>query len=162
MKRKGTTAADKLIPKGPYAFEAKLRSTCSCVYCGFTERLSNELVSEMLRQTAGCPVHGDGSWPPADQIERWLVQDYIDFIEAFLAWDLDIDLFLREFMLQFEDQADTFAPEPLKPLFELYSHVDGFFVARRQCEQSANRSLRRAAKLTRDRLRSTGLPETAR
>ena len=136
-------------------FWSKLRSTCTCVSCGFTERLPDDLVSDMIRQRRGCPVHGDGSWPPQDQIEYWLLQDYIDFIEAFLAYEIEIALFLNEFSLQFDDQAQGFTPDVFEVLFALYAHQDDFFAARSVKERSAKESLRKAAKLARDQLQTS-------
>ena len=142
------------LHEGRYAFEAKLRSVCTCVMCGFTERLSLALVSELRKMTAGCPVHGDGSWPPRDQIEFWTVQDYIEFIEAFLSREVQESLFLKEFSLQFEGQSQEFPPEVFSSLFDLYTEMDRFFIERQGCQRSAKTSLRQKAKRTRDQLKA--------
>ena len=144
----------KRIDEGRYAFEAKLRSVCTCVMCGFTERLSDEIVSDLRKKTAGCPVHGDGSWPPKDRIEFWTVQDYFEFIEAFLSKEVQESLFLKEFSLQFEGQSQEFPPEVFSSLFDLYTEVDRFFVERQGCQRSAKTSLRQGAKRARDQLRA--------
>ena len=82
------------------------------------------------------------------------MQDYIEFIEAFLSEEVEASLFLKEFSLQFEEQAQEFPPDVSSALWELYTEVDRFFAERRGCERSAKTSLRQGAKLARDQLRA--------
>ena len=97
---------------------------CSCVNCGFTENLSFSIVSDMIRTTRGCPIHGDGSWPSDSDFGRWKEPDWFDYLTAFLIQTPPSGPFIWEFVNQFENQMVLLSSPAESALFELYVFMD--------------------------------------
>ena len=129
------------------------KSTCSCVSCGFTEGLPDSVVFEMIASTRGCPIHGDGAWPPRERCQPWFKTDYLALMDLFLSFEISVHVFMAEFTLQFEEQPPGLEQGVFEDLFALYVDVDRLFGAHLQGDRLGRQQpLRAAIKRTRKAL----------